>query len=60
MLQASLKQGYRVVLPGLGKMQVKKSKARMGINPQTREKIKIPARKKVRFSPNKALKDAVL
>lgn len=60
MLQGALKNGYRVVLPGLGKIQVRKTKARTGINPQTREPIKIPARKKVRFTPNKALKDAVL
>ena len=60
MLQSALKSGYRVVLPGLGKIQVRKTKARMGFNPMTREPIKIPARKKVRFTPNKALKDAVL
>lgn len=60
MLQQALKSGYKVALPGLGKLQVRKSKARMGINPMTREAIKIPARKRVRFTPNKALKDAVL
>ncbi len=60
MLQAALKSGYKVVLPGLGKLQVRKTKARMGVNPMTRERIKIPARKKVAFTANKALKDAVL
>jgi DNA-binding protein HU-beta len=60
MVQAALKSGYKLVLPGLGKMQVAKSKARMGRNPMTGEAIKIPARKKVRFTANKALKDAVL
>lgn len=60
MLHASLKGGIKVPLPGLGKLQVRKTKARMGINPATREPIKIPAKKKVAFTANKALKEAVL
>lgn len=60
MLQASLKSGYKIALPGLGKMQVRRSKARMGRNPMTGETIQIPARKKVAFTANKALKQAVL
>jgi len=60
MIQKSLKSGYKIVLPGLGKIQVKRTKARMGRNPMTGEPIRIPAKKKVAFSANKALKDAVL
>ena len=60
MLQTALKKGYKVPLPGLGKLQVRQSKARMGRNPATGEAIKIPARKRVKLTPNKALKDAVL
>ena len=60
MVQAALKKGYKLVLPGLGKMQVRTTKARMGRNPMTGAEIRIPARKKVRFTPLKALKDAVL
>jgi DNA-binding protein HU-beta len=60
MVQSALKSGYRIPLPGLGKIQVRKTKARMGRNPMTQQTIMIPARKKVRFTPNKALKDAVL
>ena len=60
MLQSALKQGYKVVLPGLGKMQVRKTKPRKGINPATREPINIPAKRKVAFTPLKALKQAVL
>ena len=60
MIQTSLKKGYKVMLPGLGKMQVRRTKARMGINPMTREPIKIKAKRKVAFTANKALKDAVL
>jgi DNA-binding protein HU-beta len=60
MLQGALKGGVKVVLPGLGKLQVKKTKARMGRNPTTQQPIMIPAKKKVAFTPLKALKDAVL
>ena len=60
MLQQGLKAGYKFALPGLGKMQVRKSKARMGRNPATQQPMMIPARKKVAFTPNKALKEAVL
>ena len=60
MIQAALKNGHKMVLPGLGKIQVRRTKARKGINPATREVINIPARKKVAFTANKALKEAVL
>ncbi len=60
MIQAALKNGHKMVLPGLGKIQVRRTKARKGINPLTREPINIPARRKVAFTANKALKEAVL
>lgn len=60
MIQSALKKGYKVPLPGLGKIQVRHSKARMGRNPATGETIQIAARKRVRLSPSKALKEAVL
>ena len=60
MIQAALKEGYKLMLPGLGKLQVKKTKPRMGINPKTQEPIKIPAKRKVAFTAAKVLKEAVL
>ena len=60
MLQAGLKKGYKIPLPGIGKIQVRHSKARMGRNPATGELIHISARKRVRLTPSKALKEAVL
>ena len=56
----SLKRGYKIPLMGLGKLYVRESKARMGRNPATGETIHIPKRKKVRFTPAKALKERVL
>lgn len=49
-----------VVLPGLGKFAKKHRKARMGRNPATGEEIKIPAKTVLKFTVNKAAKDALL
>lgn len=47
-------------LPGIGKLVLVNRKARMGRNPATGEKIKIPAKKVVKFRIAKAAKDAIL
>jgi len=57
---SSVKKGDPVKIPGLGTFRKVHSKARMGRNPQTGEPVKIPARKKVRFTVAKAFKEAVL
>jgi len=56
----SVKKGDPVKLPGLGTFRKVQSKARMGRNPQTGEPVKIPARKKVRFTVAKSFKEQVL
>jgi DNA-binding protein HU-beta len=48
------------VLPGFGKLLKQKKKARVGFNPKTQKKIKIPAKTVVKFRIAKAVKDAVL
>jgi DNA-binding protein HU-beta len=60
LVKDTLKKGYKIPFFGLGKMYVRKSKARIGRNPATGEPIQIPARKRIRFSASKALKEAVL
>jgi DNA-binding protein HU-beta len=55
----SLKKGQKVSLVGFGTFEVRKRKARSGINPQTGDKIKIAASKVPAFRPGKALKAAV-
>lgn len=55
----SLKKGEDVTLTGFGTFKVVKRKARKGRNPFTGEEIKIKATKAPKFSPGKALKDAV-
>lgn len=52
------KNGF--TLPGIGKLVLRKRKARMGRNPQTGEPIRIPAKKVLKFRVAKAAKDAVL
>ncbi len=55
----SLSKGKKVVLTGFGTFSVSKRSARMGINPRTGAKIKIPATKVPKFKAGKSLKDAV-
>lgn len=55
-----LKKEGSLRLAGLGIFRKRKTKARMGRNPATGQQIKIPARTRLRFTPAKALKDAVL
>ena len=54
-----LKNGERIRLSGLGILQVKKRRARMGRNPATGAAIRIKASKKVAFRAAKDLKEAV-
>ena len=60
MLQAALKKGYKIPLPGIGKILVRDLKPRMGRNPATGEVVRIPARRRVRLTPSKVLKESVL
>jgi DNA-binding protein HU-beta len=58
-LQSGLKDGGKIRIDGLGTFAVADRKARNGVNPQTKAKIKIPATKAPVFRAAKALKDAV-
>ncbi|MCH4208314.1 MAG: HU family DNA-binding protein [Solobacterium sp.] len=55
----TLKKGGVVDINGFGKFSVKKRAARTGINPRTKEKIKIKAAKVPAFKASKTLKDLV-
>ncbi|MBR4828778.1 MAG: HU family DNA-binding protein [Muribaculaceae bacterium] len=48
-IERALKGGDKVALIGFGTFQVVKKDAREGINPATKAKIKIPAKKVVKF-----------
>lgn len=58
-LTAALKRGDDVRLPAFGVFDVKDTAARTARNPQTGAEVKVPAAKKARFKPGKALKDTL-
>jgi len=55
----ALKKGDKVTLVGFGTFDVARRAARQGVNPRTREAIKIKASKAPRFRAGKSLKDIV-
>jgi len=55
----SLAEGKKVQLVGFGTFEVRSRAAREGVNPRTKEKIKIAAANVPAFKPGRALKDAV-
>ena len=59
-IHASLKKkGGKIRIADLGTFVVVHRKARTGVNPQTKKKIKIPAANVPRFRASKSLKQAV-
>jgi nucleoid DNA-binding protein len=58
-VENALKKGDAVTLVGFGTFKVGKRAARVGVNPQTKAKIQIPAKNVVKFSAGKDLKAAV-
>jgi DNA-binding protein HU-beta len=53
------KKAGQFVFPGIGKLVKAQRKARVGVNPKTKEKIKIPAKTVVKFRVAKAAKEAI-
>ena len=56
-VEEELVKGGKVQLVGFGTFEVAKRAARTGLNPLTKEKIKIKASKAPKFKAGKALKD---
>lgn len=54
-----LKKGEKIQLVGFGTFEVSERAAREGRNPQTGDKMVIPASKAPKFKAGKALKDLV-
>jgi len=55
----ALKKGDDVRLPAFGVFDVKETAARTARNPQTGQEVKVPAGRKARFKPGKALKETL-
>lgn len=58
-IAASLQKGDKVALLGFGTFAVTERPAREGINPSTKEKIQIPAKKVVKFKAGAELTDSL-
>ncbi len=58
-IRDELVKGNKVDFSGFGKFEVKDRPARDGFNPQTKEKIRIPASKALTFKVSKTLKDSI-
>ncbi|MGE0741316.1 MAG: HU family DNA-binding protein [Hyphomonadaceae bacterium] len=58
-ITTALKNGDEVRLPAFGVFVVAETKARTARNPQTGEEVPVPAGKRARFRPGKALKEAL-
>jgi len=58
-IASALEKGEKVQLVDFGTFEVKKMEGRTGVNPRTKAKIKIPARKVPKFRPGKVLKTRV-
>lgn len=56
-ISQALANGEKVALIGFGTFSVVEKEARTGINPMTKEKIQIPARKVVKFKPGADLQE---
>jgi DNA-binding protein HU-beta len=58
-VEETLQRGGEINFTGFGKFSVADRGARQGVNPQTGERIQIPASRVPRFSAGSALKKAV-
>lgn len=58
-IERTLKKGGKVSLTGFGTYWISKRPERMGINPATKERIKLPAVNIPRFKPGKRLKEQI-
>jgi DNA-binding protein HU-beta len=58
-VESELKKGNQVQITGFGKFYVQQRDARQGINPQTKQRINIPASKVPKFTAGNALKDSI-
>lgn len=58
-VERTLKKGGKVSVTGFGTYCLSSRPARMGINPATKEKIKLPAVSLPRFKPGKHLREQV-
>lgn len=59
LIAENMQDGNEVNIPSFGKFKLRDTPAREGRNPMTGETIKIPAKKAIKFTPSKPLKEAL-
>jgi DNA-binding protein HU-beta len=55
----AVKKNKKFTFPGFGTFTLKKTSARKGINPATKQPMQIKAGKTIRFKPSKTLKETL-
>lgn len=60
MLQSALKKGYKVPLQVSASSRFVRARPVWDVNPATGETIRIPAKRRIRLTPSKSLKEMVL
>jgi DNA-binding protein HU-beta len=58
-IMAALVRGDEVKIPSFGSFQVVMTAPRVARNPQTNQEVRVPAGRRPRFKPAKALKDSL-
>jgi len=58
-IEETLIKGEEVSLNGIGKLKIKDKPAHIGHNPKTGESVPVPAKRVIKFSVAKALKEAL-
>ncbi len=58
-ISEALKKGDKVAILGFGTFSINERPAREGINPKSKEKIQIPAKKVIKFKAGAELAEAV-
>lgn len=58
-VQEALETGQNVQLIGFGTFEIKERAARVGLNPKTKERIDIPAKKAPAFKTGKEFKEKI-
>lgn len=58
-LADDLCKGYQTTIQGFGTFKVVKKAERTAFNPRTKEKVLVPAKKVVSFTPSAKLKESV-
>jgi integration host factor subunit alpha len=58
-MKETLANGQKIKLSGFGNFVVRDKRARPGLNPRTKERIRLDARRVVRFRPSPVLKAVI-